>query len=71
MLLQAELTFYINGRCLGIAANDLPSKLFAVIDLYGQCVQVSIMQANVARPVMMNSIDQVCLAYNISYLITY
>ncbi|KOB72162.1 Uncharacterized protein OBRU01_12698 [Operophtera brumata] len=47
-----ELMFFINGRCLGIAAKDLPARLFAVIDLYGQCVQVSIVHGNCARPIM-------------------
>ncbi|XP_028032993.1 neuralized-like protein 4 isoform X1 [Bombyx mandarina] len=49
---KAELTFYINGRCLGVAAKDLPPRLFAVIDLYGQCVQVSISQVNGLRTAM-------------------
>lgn len=59
---QGELVFYINGRCLGIAAKDLPPRLFAVIDLYGQCVQVSIMHSNSngMRPIMESSLDQVC-----------
>ncbi|KAH9628013.1 hypothetical protein HF086_017988 [Spodoptera exigua] len=54
-----ELTFYLNGRCLGIAARDLPSRLFAVIDLYGQCVQVSILRSNEIRPIMDSSIEQI------------
>lgn len=59
---QGELVFYINGRCLGVAARDLPPVLFAVIDLYGQCVQVSIMHCNSngMRPIMESSLDQVC-----------
>ncbi|XP_047040446.1 neuralized-like protein 4 [Helicoverpa zea] len=56
---KGELTFYLNGRCLGIAAKDLPQRLFAVIDLYGQCVQVSILRTNEIRPIMDTSIDQV------------
>lgn len=59
MFSQGELTFYLNGRCLGIAARDLPSRLFAVIDLYGQCVQVSILRSNEIRPIMDSSIEQV------------
>ncbi|KAM3968620.1 neuralized E3 ubiquitin protein ligase 4 [Aphomia sociella] len=54
-----ELMFYINGRCLGLAAKDLPSRLFAVIDLYGQCVQVSITHSNGMRPIMESSLDQI------------
>ncbi|XP_026761342.2 neuralized-like protein 4 [Galleria mellonella] len=56
---KGELMFYINGRCLGIAAKDLPSRLFAVIDLYGQCVQVSITHSNGMRPIMESSLDQI------------
>ncbi|XP_047543867.1 neuralized-like protein 4 isoform X1 [Vanessa atalanta] len=56
---KGELTFYINGRCLGIAARDLPSRLFAVIDLYGQCVQVSIIHTNGMRTIMESSLDQI------------
>ncbi|XP_038216186.1 neuralized-like protein 4 isoform X1 [Zerene cesonia] len=56
---KGELMFYVNGRCLGVAAQDMPSRLFAVIDLYGQCVQVSIMHANSMRTIMENSLDQI------------
>lgn len=51
--------FYINGRCIGIAARDLPIRVFAVIDLYGQCVQVSITRTTEMRPIMESSLDQV------------
>ncbi|XP_060809527.1 neuralized-like protein 4 isoform X1 [Amyelois transitella] len=56
---KAELLFYINGRSLGVAAKDLPLRLFAVIDLYGQCVQVSIVHATGMRPIMETSLDQI------------
>ncbi|CAG9781935.1 unnamed protein product [Diatraea saccharalis] len=56
---KAELMFYINGRCIGLAARDLPSKVFAVIDLYGQCVQVSITHSSSMRPIMESSLDQI------------
>ncbi|KAG6443228.1 hypothetical protein O3G_MSEX002723 [Manduca sexta] len=56
---KGELMFYINGRCLGIAATDLPSKVFAVIDLYGQCVQVSVVNTNGNRSAMDGSLDQI------------
>ncbi|XP_063632805.1 neuralized-like protein 4 isoform X1 [Cydia splendana] len=55
---KGELLFYVNSRCLGVAAKDLPSKLFAVIDLYGQCVQASITHVHGMRPIMETSIDQ-------------
>ncbi|XP_041987220.1 neuralized-like protein 4 [Aricia agestis] len=56
---KAELLFYVNGRCLGIAAKQIPPRLFAVIDLYGQCVQVSITNSNTMRTIMENSLDQI------------
>uniref|UniRef100_A0A3B4B3P8 Neuralized-like protein 4 n=1 Tax=Periophthalmus magnuspinnatus TaxID=409849 RepID=A0A3B4B3P8_9GOBI len=36
-----DLHYYINGVDQGVACSGLPS-VFAVVDLYGQCVQVSI-----------------------------
>ncbi|XP_068632829.1 neuralized-like protein 4 [Battus philenor] len=58
---RAELMFFVNGRCLGVAAQDMPTRLFAVVDMYGQCVQVSIMQqtTNGMRPIMESSLDQI------------
>ncbi|OWR53166.1 hypothetical protein KGM_201376 [Danaus plexippus plexippus] len=56
---KGELFFYINGRCLGVAACDLPPRLFAVIDLYGQCVQVSIIHTTGMRTIMESSMDQI------------
>jgi neuralized-like protein 4 len=43
--LQAELVFYINGVSQGVAADDLPARVFAVIDLYGKCAQVTIVDS--------------------------
>uniref|UniRef100_A0A7N6A0U2 Neuralized-like protein 4 n=1 Tax=Anabas testudineus TaxID=64144 RepID=A0A7N6A0U2_ANATE len=37
-----DLHYYINGVDQGVACSGLPPEVFAVIDLYGQCVQVSI-----------------------------
>ncbi|XP_037118336.1 neuralized-like protein 4 isoform X2 [Syngnathus acus] len=37
-----DLHYYINGVDQGVACSGLPPDVFAVIDLYGQCVQVSI-----------------------------
>ncbi|CAK1555013.1 unnamed protein product [Leptosia nina] len=56
---KGELMFYVNGRCLGCAAKDMPPRLFAVIDLYGQCVQVSIMRTNTMRTIIENTLDQI------------
>nr|CAD7196670.1 unnamed protein product [Timema douglasi] len=40
----SELVFYMNGVCQGVAAEDLPSKVYAVVDMYGKCAQVSIVE---------------------------
>lgn len=56
---KGELMFYVNSQCLGIAAIDIPPRVFAVIDLYGQCVQVSITCTSELRPIMMNSLEQI------------
>uniref|UniRef100_A0A668AJ46 Neuralized-like protein 4 n=1 Tax=Myripristis murdjan TaxID=586833 RepID=A0A668AJ46_9TELE len=37
-----DLHYYINGVDQGVACTGLPTEVYAVIDLYGQCVQVSI-----------------------------
>lgn len=39
---ESRLHLYINGSDQGIAATDLPLYVYAIIDLYGQCEQVSI-----------------------------
>ena len=37
-----ELHFFVNGRDQGIATSNLPTPVWAVVDLYGKCAQVSI-----------------------------
>lgn len=37
-----ELVFYINGEHQGTAATGLPKTVYALVNLYGKCVQVSI-----------------------------
>ncbi|XP_064408911.1 LOW QUALITY PROTEIN: neuralized-like protein 4 [Latimeria chalumnae] len=39
---NGDLHYYINGVDQGVACTGLPPEVFAVVDLYGQCVQVSI-----------------------------
>lgn len=38
---QGDLIFYINGESQGIAANNIPKPVYALVNLYGKCVQVS------------------------------
>ncbi|XP_051170351.1 neuralized-like protein 4 [Leptopilina boulardi] len=49
---KGELIFYVNGTSQGVAAINIPLKVFAVIDMYGNCVQVTITQPNlcIAEP---------------------
>ena len=36
------LHFFVNGEDQGIAASNVPERVFGVIDLYGQAAQVQI-----------------------------
>lgn len=36
-----QLVFHINGEPQGVAATGLPKTVFALVNLYGKCVQVS------------------------------
>jgi hypothetical protein len=49
-LLQGELVFFINGESQGVAADDLPTRIFAVVDLYGKCAQATIVDSEVGVP---------------------
>ncbi|KAH3780042.1 hypothetical protein DPMN_157852, partial [Dreissena polymorpha] len=40
-----ELHFFVNGIDQGPAASGIPSDVFAVIDMYGKCAQVSIVDS--------------------------
>ncbi|XP_022686175.1 neuralized-like protein 4 isoform X3 [Varroa jacobsoni] len=39
---NGSVHFVVNGVDQGVAASNTPSRLFAVLDLYGKCVQISI-----------------------------
>ena len=39
---DATLHFYLDGEDMGVACSGVPPNVYAVIDLYGQCAQVSI-----------------------------
>nr|XP_014096371.1 neuralized-like protein 4 [Bactrocera oleae] len=42
-----ELVFYVNGEPQGVAARNMPKTLWALVDLYGRCVQVSLCPTDV------------------------
>ena len=37
-----SLIFFINGHRVGVAATNLPTQLYGIVDLYGQCAGVKI-----------------------------
>ncbi|XP_053680569.1 neuralized-like protein 4 [Anopheles nili] len=39
---RGELVFFVNGDPQGVAARDLPRQVYALVNLYGKCVQVTI-----------------------------
>ncbi|XP_068700240.1 neuralized-like protein 4 isoform X2 [Montipora foliosa] len=39
---DGTLHFFVNGQDCGVAATGVPSGIYAMIDLYGQCVQISV-----------------------------
>lgn len=44
---QGDLLFFVNGVSQGVAATLLPSRVFAVIDMYGKCAQVTLMDNSI------------------------
>ena len=38
---QGDLLFFVNGVSQGVAATNIPNYVFAVIDMYGKCAQVT------------------------------
>ncbi|XP_070207113.1 neuralized-like protein 4 isoform X3 [Littorina saxatilis] len=59
---QGEVHFYINGRDQGVATSSAQTPVWAVVDLYGKCSQVSIYDPG--SPVMGNRITQ--MSQNVS-----
>ena len=39
------LMIYVNGRSLGTAALNVPGKVYAVVDVYGKCKQVTLVNS--------------------------
>ena len=39
---RGELHLWVNGHDCGAAASGLPTRLWAVVDLYGKCTQVTV-----------------------------
>lgn len=47
---RGELHLWVNGQDCGAAASGLPPKLWAVVDLYGKCTQVTVMSCEPPPP---------------------
>ena len=52
---QGDLIFFVNGVSQGVAASILPTTVFAVIDMYGKCAQVSLMDNSVQEARIQNN----------------
>lgn len=39
---KGELKFFLNGKSLGVAAKNIPEKVYGIVDLYGKCAQVTL-----------------------------
>lgn len=57
---QMELVFYINGESQGIAANNIPKPVYALVNLYGKCVQVSMFSPMEQQVMSANSCSHRC-----------
>lgn len=47
---RGELHLWVNGQDCGAAASGLPPKLWAVVDLYGKCTQVTVVSCEPPSP---------------------
>lgn len=57
---KGELIFFLNGESQGIAAQNIPKNVFALVNLYGKCGQVTVINEEVEeeRPSSSNQITQ-------------
>lgn len=53
------MIFYINGVSQGVAVCNIPERIFAVIDMYGDCVQVTITHPQIAATLCNEPKDEV------------
>lgn len=43
---DGSLHFFVNSRDLGCAAQGVPANVYGVVDLFGQCAQVTIISGS-------------------------
>lgn len=60
---DSTLHYYINGIDQGPACENVPLGVYGVIDLYGQCAQVSIMNSaeRISNPVTNTLMGSECI----------
>jgi neuralized-like protein 4 len=61
---NGNLHFFINGEDMGVCPVEVPQNVFAVIDLYGQCSQVSITRVGDVSLVSSQAIDSLSFPFN-------
>lgn len=55
---RGELHLWVNGQDCGAAASGLPPKLWAVVDLYGKCTQVTVVSCEPPPPLPPPSVEK-------------
>ncbi|KAM4727460.1 LOW QUALITY PROTEIN: neuralized-like protein 4 [Rhinophrynus dorsalis] len=45
--LSGEMHLWVNGRDCGVAACGIPPRVWAVVDLYGKCTQITVLSCQV------------------------
>ncbi|XP_013911588.1 PREDICTED: neuralized-like protein 4 [Thamnophis sirtalis] len=43
---NGELRLWVNGQDCGVAATGIPPRVWAVVDLYGKCTQITVVPGN-------------------------
>lgn len=43
---NGELRLWVNGQDCGVAATGIPLRVWAVVDLYGKCTQITVVPSN-------------------------
>ncbi|XP_064459470.1 neuralized-like protein 4 isoform X2 [Ornithodoros turicata] len=46
---SGDLVFFVNGHSQGVAATRIPPQIYVVVDLYGKCAQVTIVDSSESR----------------------
>ncbi|XP_074654148.1 neuralized-like protein 4 [Tubulanus polymorphus] len=54
---NGSLHFFVNGEDQGVAATNIPSKIYAVIDMYGKCSQITVVDDNSQQDMVVNAIS--------------